>query len=301
MTKPIPTNKDVETAQQIDALLDSHRKWVDRLNKCLICKIPPAEDLTATDAHKLCSLGTLLESRDQDLFPDKETYNSIYELHKTIHKVAQSMVLDAQSDKQIDANDYDDFLNKIKILQNFIEGAYDTIVDTINTTDPLTGAQNRAQMPGLLEERISETKNGVTSWVLMVDLDHFKSVNDQYGHEVGDRVLEGFATVVRDHIRTNDLFFRYGGEEFLICVSGVTRKMITRVADRLRVAISKEAFDGPSGETITVTASFGVTQLMPDVCAKDAINAADLAMYAAKHAGRNKVVFESELSGGLPS
>ncbi|MEP1932794.1 MAG: diguanylate cyclase [Roseibium sp.] len=301
MAKPIPTDRHVETAQQIDALLDSHRKWVDRLNKCLICGTPPADDLTAEDAHMRCALGELLETKGEILFQDKTTFNSIYNLHKTVHAFGRSMVLETQAGNTVNASSYENFLKEIKHLQDLIEGTYDTIIDTINTTDPLTGAQNRAQMPGLLEERILETRNGVSSWILMVDLDHFKSINDKYGHEVGDRVLKGFAAVVRHHIRSNDLFFRYGGEEFLICVSGVTRKSITRVAKRLRVAISEENYDGPNGEVISVTASFGITLLAPDVCAADAINAADTAMYAAKHAGRNKVIFDDELDTKAPS
>lgn len=301
MAKPIPTDKHVETAHQIDALLDSHRKWVDRLNKCLICGTPPADDLTAEDAHMRCALGELLEIKGENLFQDQTTFNSIYDLHKTVHAFGRSMILETQAGNTINASSYENFLNEIKRLQDLIEGTYDTIIDTINTTDPLTGAQNRAQMPGLLEERILETRNGVSSWILMVDLDHFKSINDKYGHEVGDRVLKGFAAVVRHHIRSKDLFFRYGGEEFLICVSGVTRKSIKRVAERLRVAISEEGFDGSNGEVITVTASFGITLLVPDVCAADAINAADTAMYAAKHAGRNRVIFDGELETSAPS
>lgn len=299
--KPIQNNRQVETAQQIDALLDSHRNWVDRLNRALICRTAPGEDLIAEDAHSSCALGQLLGAQNQNLFPDPETFERIGILHKSVHDIARTMLNDVRSTGKVPVDTYDMFLSAINTLQGLIEHVYDNVVDTINTTDPLTGAQNRSHMPGLLEERISETQKGIMSWVLMVDLDHFKSINDRFGHEFGDRVLKGFSAVVRDHIRTRDLFFRYGGEEFVICISDANYSMIDKVAERLRIAVSQKTFEAPNGDTFSVTASFGVVQLSPGIGANEAIHAADKAMYAAKHAGRNKVMFHSELDNQLPT
>ena len=185
------------------------------------------------------------------------------------------------------------FSHPRKGLSSLIEAAYDEIVRSINATDPLTGAENRTMMDQRLAERLSASREtGSRDWLIMVDLDHFKSVNDQYGHEVGDTVLKGFASVVREHIRSNDLFFRYGGEEFLLCIASVEEDTVARIAERLRNAIAQQNFQTQSGKSIAVTASFGVAALTPKSTVTEAINAADKAMYAAKHAGRNMVMFD---------
>ncbi|CTQ53082.1 Diguanylate cyclase YdeH [Roseibium album] len=276
-------------------MLNSHRSWVYRLNRTLICGSEPTKDMVAEDAHLVCTMGHWLETRARDLDLGQETYKNIVDIHKTAHDLGREMAVTVQVGEKIAERVYDEFLASSEALVGLIETAYDEIVASINATDPLTGAENRSMMIARLKERISNSrKSGSWNWLLMVDLDHFKSVNDQFGHELGDAVLQGFASVVREHIRTKDLFFRYGGEEFLLCISDVDRDAVSSVAERLRKATAQKSYETAKGDQFSVTASFGIAALTPEKSVNDAINSADAAMYAAKHAGRNKVVFETE-------
>jgi len=289
---PLQTRKQEETAQQLDAMLNSHRNWVYRLNKTLICGLDPTREMIAEDAHVHCTLGHWLETRAHLLDLDAQTYENLVSRHKRVHDLAREMAKTVQGGATIEESLYDEFLTSSEFFTGLIESTYDALVASINATDPLTGAENRSLMNIRLEERKRHAAvKGHRTWIVMIDLDHFKSINDDHGHEIGDLVLKGFSELVRDHIRGDDLFFRYGGEEFLLCISNVSERTVARVAERLRKASADQAYPVRNGGTVTVTASFGLAALNDHDEVSDAISAADDAMYAAKKAGRNRVVF----------
>ncbi len=151
--------------------------------------------------------------------------------------------------------------------------------------DPLTGALNREGLRDALMTRWQ--KNGVQDVmaVVFVDLDHFKSVNDTHGHDVGDAVLKAFAAAVQGEIRCSDKFARWGGEEFLIICPGTGAAEAHALADKLRQTVDQLAW--PHG--LQITASFGITTLNKGEEIGDAIKRADVALYRAKSNGRNCV------------
>ncbi len=162
-------------------------------------------------------------------------------------------------------------------------------------TDPLTGVLNRRRFMALLREeerRASEGGRGFS--LIMFDIDHFKTVNDRYGHDVGDSVLREITGVVQDNVRGTDRLSRWGGEEFMILAAESDVRRARRVAERLRRKI--EAFDFTGVPTV-VTSSFGVTQYRPDEALEDFIKRVDQALYKAKQSGRNRV--EEFLEPGL--
>ena len=156
--------------------------------------------------------------------------------------------------------------------------------------DPLTGAANRRILfdgAERLHQRCSETNSPLS--VVMFDLDHFKHINDTLGHKAGDKVIRGFADVMRSFLRANDLFGRYGGEEFILILPNVSAKAAYAIADRARHAFSK-SYSHLDGHPIGMTVSAGVAMAAPDNTLDAALAAADTAMYAAKQAGRNRVM-----------
>ncbi|MEM7707840.1 MAG: GGDEF domain-containing protein [Pseudomonadota bacterium] len=161
----------------------------------------------------------------------------------------------------------------------------------ITLTDPLTGAGNRRALDQTLDRVIDVAGKGEKGFVLiMVDLDHFKIVNDSYGHTVGDTVLCDVAQAIQANIRPDDSCFRAGGEEFVVVAAMADLEQARKLAERLRVAISELRY-GPVGELAgsTVTASFGLAEYHVGESRDGLYKRADDALYEAKRRGRNRL------------
>lgn len=162
------------------------------------------------------------------------------------------------------------------------------------STDALTGLANRRALDDALTRMVAQSlRSGSPLAAIGIDLDHFKAVNDELGHETGDEVLEAIAAALRDNTRTSDFVGRWGGEEFCVLAPDTPAEGASNLAESLRAAVARVSV---AGVQRTLTASFGVA-----VCPEHATSAelllrqADRALYAAKHAGRNRVVV-TELS-----
>jgi diguanylate cyclase len=149
--------------------------------------------------------------------------------------------------------------------------------------DPLTGASNRRRMYQLLEEEVTKAEQGVC--VLLLDLDHFKRINDGFGHSAGDEVLRQVVDLLKSEIRVNDTLGRWGGEEFMVLLPNTALEHAVRIADRLRYCIADLALEG----LIPITASFGVAAFSSGERVEQWIDRADQALYQAKQRGRNTV------------
>lgn len=160
--------------------------------------------------------------------------------------------------------------------------------------DGLTGLYNRAYLDGRLEKEFSMARERCWPMVIMfVDLDHFKHVNDTYGHQAGDQVLQTTARVLLDGTRDEDVVARYGGEEFIVLAPGQGAATARIIADRLINMCQSLAHKVTGGHEITVTASIGVAVLDDDLefmSVTEMVEAADKALYAAKESGRNRFV-----------
>jgi diguanylate cyclase (GGDEF)-like protein len=161
-------------------------------------------------------------------------------------------------------------------------------------TDPLTGAYNRRYMEARLAEALENTRRqGTPVSLLILDIDHFKRVNDEHGHKTGDSVLQGVVSVMRKRARTVDLLFRMGGEEFVLLLPDTPETDAMHLADALRLAVSQ----APLLEGRAVTASIGVGGARADDSADSWLRETDAALYAAKDAGRNRVARRASVRG----
>jgi len=151
--------------------------------------------------------------------------------------------------------------------------------------DFLTGIGNRRALERKLAEHAQERRPHLESSLLLLDLDHFKQVNDQYGHAAGDKVLIRLAELMRRHTRSSDRLFRYGGEEFAIIASGAGLSAAARLAEGLRAAVASATLL----ESHPITISIGVTYMNKDHTPADWLAQADKMLYAAKQGGRNAV------------
>lgn len=161
------------------------------------------------------------------------------------------------------------------------------------TQDPLTGLLNRRGMQVALQaEWVRGRRYGVPFTVISLDVDHFKRVNDQHGHDAGDRVLIAVAEVLRTHVRESDLVARMGGEEFLVLLPAARAESEgVTLATRLRAQLNQTSVVTDAQEQIPVTASWGVSGVLPqDVSQDDVLRRADEALYQGKRSGRDRVV-----------
>lgn len=160
------------------------------------------------------------------------------------------------------------------------------------STDLLTGLHNRRMMMDLAEREVARSqRHALPLSVLMCDLDHFKSINDEYGHEAGDAALAGFAGLLKTTVRESEAMCRWGGEEFLVLLPNTDLAGAAVVAERIRSAIERtpfEAGENPSQLTITI----GAANLRQGETFQQLIKRADDALYAGKRAGRNQVSLE---------
>ena len=167
--------------------------------------------------------------------------------------------------------------------------------------DPLTGARNRLNMEYTIKQERSRAKRNHTKLtVVMADIDHFKQLNDTFGHDVGDKVLAYFAEVVRSIMRDIDTLFRYGGEEFLLLMPETDRFSATQVTERLREALTKKPPVNPKDKSkLPITFSAGVAELTLDDDAQSLITRADKVLYLAKQQGRDRTMTDLQLDGNL--
>jgi diguanylate cyclase (GGDEF)-like protein len=168
-----------------------------------------------------------------------------------------------------------------------------SVLERETATDPLTGVHNRRYMEQCFNtEFASANRYGQPLCVLMLDIDHFKRINDTYGHQIGDQVLIDLGKILRLAVRETDVVARYGGEEFVVITPHTTLEGAITLAERMRKAIESHGVALPNDAgVITVTASFGVATLTPEVKNSESlVHLADMSLYRAKQEGRNRVV-----------
>ena len=179
----------------------------------------------------------------------------------------------------------------------------------VGLTDSLTGVNNRRFFDQRLAEeaaRAQRTKEPLAC--LFMDVDHFKNVNDLYGHQLGDKVLRRIAGLIREQLRTSDVLGRYGGEEFSALLVNATNDAAMEIAERIRSVIEKQKFTTSDDKLMSVTISIGVatlgqnnTKIENETLADDLVERADQAVYQAKHNGRNLVVLSDSNTAAVKS
>lgn len=165
--------------------------------------------------------------------------------------------------------------------------------------DPLTLLNNRQTLPITLNQVMDfyrgREEETYKSWVAVLDIDHFKSINDNFGHLYGDEVLIHFANLMKREFRYSDFLFRYGGEEFLVIINRTDSAGAEKALERFRQCV--EQYDFPSGQ---ITVSIGCTPISPDQPISNIIEIADEALYTSKSSGRNCITMQTKSNKAAP-
>ena len=196
-----------------------------------------------------------------------------------------------------------DFLAHLGVVASFcIENAVNRArLRRSGFTDVLTGWHNRRYLQARMKEEIARAcRDGGSLVCMMLDVDHFKRINDRWGHGAGDSVLRELAQRIDAEVRASDVAARFGGEEFVILLPRTTSAEGQHLAERIRNAVGVAPFDLPGGGRVPVTVSVGIAEFLPGAGNADLkslgealIARADVALYAAKAAGRDRVVVEA--------
>jgi diguanylate cyclase len=270
--------------------LDVHREWIEEFRAMLVCRTPPkATDLNA-DSHEITVFGRWYYGEVNPYLGKHPDFLAVGKHNESMHAIARNLASTVQKGANVEPAEYQALVKSDGQFRISVRKLLSETWNHLRHTDPLTGVMTRAAMQARLEgEQERALRDGQTCIIGVMDLDHFKSVNDTHGHQIGDQVLQEVAGYVAEHLRRYDQVFRYGGEEFVLVLPNTTTENAKRVLDRLRLGVKRRAIKIGDDKTLHVSASFGVAELVPDTPTKDSIERADQALYAAKSAGRNRV------------
>jgi len=264
---------------------DWFKKWHDR--------VVVNHDMAAFTVNGVADipLGKWYQSDASKAFRNNPGFIILGERLEELVTQVQVFLTDRPDGEPHPVDDYTQFMNTLLDLNDLVQHLQNDAWRGLTKMDPLTGVRNRHDMMVELDiERERARRTNIACSVAMVDLDHFKTINDTYGHVVGDMVLRHVSGLIGDQLRPYDMVYRYGGEEFLLCLPNTDLDTAVMVLERLREKLDRSAMPyGPSGKELCVTASFGVAEVDTVEHIVKTIERADMALYDVKQRGRDGV------------
>lgn len=269
----------------------NHEQWHRGVLRVLVARLPPDPADLRVDAFRRCRFGQWFDSDAVGFLRPFAAFVALGDAHRRMHTNATELLQLVADDLPVSAPALDSFNNALDHLRLELQSLRDELAALMANRDPLTGAWGRATLLADLREQHALVQRAVQSSALaMIDLDHFKVVNDTFGHSVGDEVLRATSRRQRELIRPYDRLYRYGGEEFLLSMPHTGMEEARLIAERLRTGIAAVVITAEAGGgTIQVTASIGVSEIDAAASVEEAIDRADRALYRAKAAGRDRV------------
>ncbi len=276
--------------RDLEAAASEHLRWLEQVHAALLFGARPApQPLALPDV--LQRWVDAPEVSPQAVVERGTAVAELRQARQTMNRAAAAMVDRVGRGGTVAPAEYHAFMAAADAYGRALRHIEGLMRQAMAETDPLTGVHNRlGMMRDLQREWQRAMRTGQPCCVALVDLDHFKAINDTYGHRAGDMVLSMAARFFVRRLRPYDRVYRYGGEEFLFCLPDTDLESAERVLDRLRGLMARLPVALEDGRRTRVTASFGIATMdEDDADPAAAIERADRAVYAAKHAGRNKV------------
>jgi len=283
--------RDALTAvREFDKAILNHTAWLKQVHTGLICNAPVDEHNLKEDAHHQCNFGRWFYGPDMEKLRSEPAWERIRLAHKDMHAAVRTMLTHHRAEQQIRVEEYEHFMDLAIQFKQDVRNYQFLLISQVCTVDHLTGAWNRHAMAMKLTEEYERTlRTSQPCSLCMMDLDHFKRVNDEFGHKVGDEALRAVTSLVSSELRSNDSLCRYGGEEFLILLPNTPLAQAEILLNRIRSKLEGVPLTLPSGQNVHVTASFGVASMVRFEAPEDVLEQADHALLAAKAQGRNRV------------
>lgn len=284
---PLISEQDLELLYEtyLSPLRLSER--VDSIGTRILSEIAEVADVLKNARESNDDYGSTLERLADEAEQLGDVGKTLGGLARAMISATSAMVARTREFEHLLANSQDE----MQELHNTLE-----VIRAESLTDPLTGLANRKFLQGTLDSSIAEAAKGQRFSVLVIDIDHFKAFNDNYGHLTGDQVLRLVAQALKQNVKGQDLASRFGGEEFAIVLIDTPLAGAVAVAERIRKAVmTKDLVKRSTGEHLgRISVSVGVATWRRGDSGQTIIDRADRCMYAAKRAGRNLVVSEDD-------
>ena len=285
------SSQELQTAvAQLDQAIYNHEQWQKNLVRILVLRLPADAADLQPDAERRCRFGQWYDSDTVGMLQGLASFVALGEAHRRLHASASLLLQRVEDDLPIPPSELDQFNNILDSFRLELESLRRDLQGAVQNRDPLTDARSRTSMLADLREQHALVRRGLQECTLvMIDLDHFKKVNDTYGHATGDAVLTAVAHGLQANLRPYDRLYRYGGEEFVLCVPQSSLVDGADLAERLRAAVASLAVPDGAGGQVQVTASFGLAALDGTQPVEVSLQRADVALYRAKTVGRDCV------------
>ena len=290
MSLPLDREEIQHLTEELEVIIAAHLAWFKHINRALVCASPVNKADLADDAHLRSPFGLWYYSQDRHPLSENLDFQNLGEIQQAMHAATRLALLEVFDKRRPDAEIYDRCIDLTLRLNTMLRRVQLEIIGELLTTDSLTGCASRRGMLGRLrEEQERALRIQRPCCLCLLDFDRFKRVNDEHGHPAGDAVLRQGLKFITGVLRKYDSIYRYGGEEFLICLPGTPIKDAYQVIERIRSGLERLPIRLPNGESLNITASFGLIEMHPRHPVEEAIANADMALIRAKENGRNQV------------
>ena len=276
----------------LDEALNAHLAWGRRVFRSALTHTAPGADVLEPAAHEICQLGQWLQSHAnllQTINPHKA--KALEAAHRRMHDAIRAIMEQELAGQTVPAAQMDAFEQAQDELIRLLTALKARLITDAIRHDPLTGLPLRYGLEhDFCEFQKACRRNQNAFYLAMIDVDHFKQVNDRLGHQVGDQALRHLARTLRKNIRGNEPIYRFGGEEFVVLLQTRGAEDVQHAAQRLLEAVRTALMPLPQKEPLALSVTIGLTQVQDDDDLSSALQRADQAMYAGKQAGRNRFV-----------
>ncbi len=281
---------------ELDAAVEAHMDWTRRVLRYAVLRASPGEDILAPLSHTLCRFGRwFVQNKAQFEKLDAQNTRRIEAVHQTMHDAIRSICADVLAGRLGQSTDLEAFEQTQSELINLLAEFKTQYLANAVRQDPLTGLPLRYGIKNEFDliQQICK-RNRFLLYVMMIDVDHFKQINDTYGHPVGDIALRHLAETLKRIKRGNEPLYRFGGEEFLLLMQRNPPDGVTHAAQRFVDAVRNAPVLISQGKSVTLTVTLGLSRVGDDEDLASAIERADKALYEGKRAGRDRYIIADD-------
>jgi len=288
----LPVETDTFIAE-LDAAVEAHMNWTRRILRCAVLRSTPGGDVLDPMAHTLCRFGAWFTANRVEFESlDASAARRVEVVHQSMHDAIRSLCAQVLAGQPGLNDDLDAFEASQAELINLLANFKTLILSNAVRQDPLTGLPLRYNIENDFALYQKEARrNRSLLYVVMIDVDHFKPINDTYGHQVGDLVLRHVANTLKQGLRGDEPLYRFGGEEFLWLLKCKSAEEARKSARRILASVGTTPVPIDDEETLRLTITMGLALAGEMEDLSSAIKRADMALYEGKQSGRNRFVF----------